>query len=49
MEHALIPDARRVFAGDFLGWNEVSPLIDGDPLGDVDSEARRPRAIAVRK
>jgi hypothetical protein len=31
VEHAHIADARRVFAADFLGWDEVSPLVDGDP------------------
>lgn len=40
MEHALIPDARRVFAGDFLGWNEVSPLVGGDPLPAMSTAKR---------
>jgi hypothetical protein len=31
VESALISDARRVFAADFLGWDEVAPLVDGDP------------------
>ncbi|HSD10538.1 MAG TPA: hypothetical protein VLF14_06125 [Candidatus Binatia bacterium] len=31
MEHALIGDARRIFAADFLGWEEISPLLVGNP------------------
>src|SRR5262249_25205648 len=40
MEHARIADARRVFAADFLGWDEVSPFIDGNPAAAPERAVR---------
>jgi hypothetical protein len=40
VEHARIADARRVFAADFLGWEEVSPLIDGSPAAAAERAVR---------
>jgi hypothetical protein len=40
MEHTPIAEAQRVFAPDFLGWDEVSPFVDGNSPAAADRAVR---------